>query len=203
MAKFKRIFYFLQYTQEEKIICKLGFFLHIPFPPWDIFRLFPWHNEILVGLLACDMVGFHISDYCYNFIECCERNPNIGCRVNRKKLLVEHDDEPLMIKRLPIGIPFDKFVEMAKEAPTLISTKLKLLLGVDRLDYTKGIFNRLLAYEKLLENHPEHLEKVLFLQISVPSRTEVAEYQTLKGEIDQLVGRINGRFATINWSPIR
>ncbi|XP_066150260.1 uncharacterized protein Tps1 isoform X1 [Euwallacea fornicatus] len=190
-----------QYAEEEGIACKLGFFLHIPFPPWDIFRLFPWSDEILQGMLACDMVGFHITDYCLNFVDCCQRN--LGCRVDRKNLLVEHGGRTVRVRPLPIGIPFERFVELAEKAPKVISTNQKIILGVDRLDYTKGLVHRLLAFEKLLEKHPEHLEKVSLLQISVPSRTDVKEYQELKEEMDQLVGRINGRFTTPNWSPIR
>ncbi|KAJ8969008.1 hypothetical protein NQ317_003938 [Molorchus minor] len=190
-----------QAAEELDIPCKLGFFLHIPFPPWDIFRLFPWSDEVLQGMLACDMVGFHIADYCLNFVDCCQRN--LGCRVDRKNLLVEHGGRTVRVRPLPIGIPFERFVELAEKAPRVLSTTQKIILGVDRLDYTKGLVHRLMAFEKLLENHPEHLEKVSMLQISVPSRTDVKEYQELKEEMDQLVGRINGKFTTPNWSPIR
>lgn len=180
---------------------KIGFFLHIPFPPWDIFRLFPWADEILQGMLGCDMVGFHIEDYCLNFVECCQRR--LGCRVDRKSLLVEHGGRTVRIRPLPIGIPYERFVQMAQTAPKLISTNQQIVLGVDRLDYTKGLVHRLRSFEALLEKHPEHIGKVTMLQISVPSRTDVKEYQDLKEEMDQLVGRINGRFTTPNWSPIR
>ncbi|XP_026807687.1 alpha,alpha-trehalose-phosphate synthase [UDP-forming]-like [Rhopalosiphum maidis] len=188
-------------ADEKNLKFKLGFFLHIPFPPWDIFRLFPWADEILQGMLGCDMVGFHIEDYCLNFVDCCQRR--LGCRVDRKNLLVEHGGRTVRIRPLPIGIPFDRFVEMAEQAPTVISTSLQLVLGVDRLDYTKGLVHRLKAFELLLERYPQHKGKVALMQIAVPSRTDVKEYQDLKEEMDQLVGRINGRFTTPNWSPIR
>jgi len=190
-----------QGAEEEGIACKLGFFLHIPFPPWDIFRLFPWSDEILQGMLGCDMVGFHITDYCLNFVDCCQRN--LGCRVDRKNLLVEHGGRTVRVRPLPIGIPFERFVELAEKAPKVLPTNQRIILGVDRLDYTKGLVHRLLAFESLLEKHPEHKENVSLLQIAVPSRTDVKEYQDLKEEIDQLVGRINGKFTTPNWSPIR
>lgn len=186
---------------EEGIRCKIGFFLHIPFPPWDIFRLFPWADEILQGMLACDMIGFHITDYCLNFIDCCQRC--LGCRIDRKNLLVEHVGRTVRVRALPIGIPYERFVHLAETAPKLFSTNQKIILGVDRLDYTKGLVHRLLSFESLLENFPEHREKVSLLQIAVPSRTDVKEYQDLKEEIDQLVGRINGKFSTPNWAPIR
>ncbi|GLV40015.1 Trehalose-6-phosphate synthase 1 [Carabus blaptoides fortunei] len=190
-----------QMAEEANIVCKLGFFLHIPFPPWDIFRLFPWSDEILQGMLGCDMVGFHIMDYCLNFVDCCQRN--LGCRVDRKNLLVEQGGRTVRIRPLPIGIPFERFVQLAEKAPKVLSDTQKIILGVDRLDYTKGLVNRLKAFELLLEKHPEHKGNVSLLQISVPSRTDVKEYQDLKEEIDQLVGCINGRFTTPNWSPIR
>lgn len=180
---------------------KLGFFLHIPFPPWDIFRLFPWADEILQGMLGCDMVGFHIEDYCLNFVDCCHRR--LGCRVDRKSLLVEHGGRTVRVRPLPIGIPFDRFVQLAQSAQKVMLTNQRIVLGVDRLDYTKGLVHRLKAFELLLEKHPEHIEKVTLLQIAVPSRTDVKEYQDLKEEMDQLVGCINGRFTTPNWSPIR
>lgn len=189
-------------AEEKNLPCQLAFFLHIPFPPWDIFRLFPWADEVLQGMLSCDMVGFHIRDYCLNFVDCCQRN--LGCRVDRKNLLVEHNGRSVRIRPLPIGIPFQRFVELAQNAKEVFETKQhKIILGVDRLDYTKGLVHRLKAFEVLLERHPEHREKVSLLQVAVPSRTDVAEYQQLKEEIDQLVGRINGRFTTANWSPIR
>lgn len=190
-----------QSAEERDLRCKLGFFLHIPFPPWDIFRLFPWADEILQGMLGNDMVGFHIEDYCLNFVDCCQRR--LGCRVDRKGLLVEHGGRTVRVRPLPIGIPFDRFVQMAETAPKVMLTNQKIVLGVDRLDYTKGLVHRLRAMEKLFEKYPEHIEKVTLLQISVPSRTDVKEYQELKEEMDQLVGRINGRFTTYNWSPIR
>ncbi|XP_050562115.1 uncharacterized protein LOC118264944 isoform X2 [Spodoptera frugiperda] len=190
-----------QRAEEDDIKCKLAFFLHIPFPPWDIFRLFPWSDEVLQGILGCDMVGFHITDYCLNFIDCCQRN--LGCRVDRKNLLVELGGRTICVRPLPIGVPFDRFVQLAQNAKPVLSTNQQVILGVDRLDYTKGLVHRLKAFERLLEKYPEHIEKVMLLQISVPSRTDVKEYQDLKEEMDQLVGRINGRFTTPNWSPIR
>ncbi|XP_073820862.1 trehalose-6-phosphate synthase 1 [Musca autumnalis] len=190
-------------AEEKKLPCRLAFFLHIPFPPWDIFRLFPWSDEILQGMLGCDLVGFHIQDYCLNFVDCCQRN--LGCRVDRNNLLVEHGGRTVRVRPLPIGIPYERFVNLAKEAPSVLkgTEQQQTILGVDRLDYTKGLVHRLMAFEVLLEKYPQHKEKVSLLQISVPSRTDVKEYRELKEEVDQLVGRINGRFTTANWAPIR
>ncbi|CAG0890921.1 unnamed protein product [Darwinula stevensoni] len=191
-----------QQCEEENLKCKLGFFLHIPFPPWDIFRLFPWDDEVLQGILGCDMIGFHIEDYCRNFLDCCQRR--LGFRVDRLHNLVDVAGRTVKVRALPIGIPYKRFEDMANAATRTLQSSLQIILGVDRLDYTKGIINsRILSFEKLLEKHPEHLEKVALLQVAVPSRTDVKEYQQLKEQIDLEVGRINGRFSTLNWSPIR
>lgn len=188
---------------ELNLTIKMAFFLHIPFPSWDIMRLFPWDDELLQGILGCDSIGFHIEDYCLNFIDCCQRR--LGCRVDRQQMLVEHNSRTVSINPLPISIPYERFVQLAEKAPKVVKNnpQEQLLLGVDRLDYTKGLVHRIRAFETLLEKHPELKEKVTFLQVAVPSRTDVKEYQELKEELDQLIGRINGQFSTPNWSPIR
>jgi len=188
---------------KERLQCKLSFFLHIPFPSWDIFRLFQWDAEILIGLLGCDLIGFHIEDYCINFIDCCYRR--LGCRVDRKNMLVEFEGRAVLVRPLPISIPYSRFVQMATDAPKVIKEdeNTQVILGVDRLDYTKGIVNRIHMLERLLERNPEHIGKIILLQIAVPSRTDVKEYKELKDTIDHMVGRVNGKFSTANWSPIR
>jgi trehalose 6-phosphate synthase/phosphatase len=181
---------------------RLAFFLHIPFPPYDVFRLLPWDREVLLGLLACDLVGFHIASYAMNFLDAVERR--LGLRVDRAAGLVEHGSRTVHVTALPLGIDFERYEDAARTVgQTSEPDDLQLILGVDRLDYTKGISDRFRALEHLLELHPEHLGRVVLLQLAVPSRDEVAEYRRLKREIDELVGRINGRFATADWSPIR
>jgi len=180
----------------------LAFFLHIPFPPYDLFRLLPWAEELLRGLLACDVIGFHVRGYATNFLDCVERL--LHERVDRKRLVVHHGDRAVQVGTFPIGIDFDDFDSRARNAsPQPETERERLILGVDRLDYTKGIPERIRAFERLLELHKEHHGKIALLQIAVPSRTEVSEYQALKREIDELVGQVNGRFATATWSPIR
>ena len=180
----------------------LAFFLHIPFPPFDIFRLLPWDRELLRALLACDLIGFHIRSYAHNFIDCAERS--LGARVHRDEMLVEYGDRTTRVSAFPIGIEFGLFESLAVAAPKQPETQREqVVLGVDRLDYTKGIPERIQAFERLLERHPEHREKVVLLQLAVPSRAQVAEYRELKRELDEIVGRVNGRFATADWSPIR
>jgi trehalose 6-phosphate synthase/phosphatase len=181
---------------------RIGFFLHVPFPPFDVFRLLPWDRELLRGLLASDLIGFHIPGYAQNFLECVERR--LGARVDRRTMRVEWGDRTIQVGAFPIGIDFDAFDHEARAAaPSPEVHGERIVLGVDRLDYTKGIPERFLAFERLLELHPGHREKVVLLQLAVPSRSQVSEYRALKREIDELVGRINGRFATASWSPIR
>ncbi len=180
----------------------IAFFLHIPFPPYDIFRLQPWDRELLRALLACDLIGFHIRGYAENFLDCVERS--LGARVGRgEEMIVEYGDRTTRVGAFPIGIEFDEFESLAKQAQKTPVARERIVLGVDRLDYTKGIPERIVAFERLLELHPEHRENAVMLQIAVPSRSQVAEYRELKRTIDELVGRVNGRFATANWSPIR
>ncbi|CAG0913995.1 unnamed protein product [Notodromas monacha] len=188
-------------AEAEDIHIKLGFFLHIPFPPWDIFRIFPRSADILLGLLGCGMLGFHVEDYCKNFVDCCRRL--LGCRVDSTHLLVEHGFRTVRVRPLPIGIPFKRFEQLALEAPRVMGGTQKVVLGVDRLDYTKGIVERVKAFELLFEKYPKYIGQVSLLQVAVPSRTDVKEYQDLKNELDQLIGRINGKFSSPSWSPIR
>nr|XP_024214585.1 alpha,alpha-trehalose-phosphate synthase [UDP-forming] [Halyomorpha halys] len=191
-----------QAAELKKYNFKLAFFLHIPFPPWDILRIFPWVDDLLQGLLGNDMLGFHTRDYCINFIECCRRG--LKCRVDTENLLVEHGARTIKVCILPIGVPYERFQELARTAPSVIKEPdMKLILGVDRLDYTKGIQNRLLGIERLFEKKPDLIGKVTVLQIAVPSRQDVKEYQDLKESMDKLVGNINGKFSTPKWSPIR
>lgn len=180
----------------------LAFFLHTPFPPHDVFRLLPWDRDLLRGLLDCDLLGFHIESYAQNFLDCAERT--LGARVNREELLVEYGGRTAQVGAFPLGIDFEHFQLMARQAASddLPETE-NIVLGVDRLDYTKGIPDRVRAFGRLLEQHPEHRGKVTLLQIAVPSRSQVGEYRMLKRELDELVGRLNGRFGRPDWSPIR
>jgi len=143
----------------------MGFFLHIPFPSFDIIRIFPWVDEIVMGMLGCDLVGFHIEDYCVNFLDCCQRI--LGCRLDRKKMIVEHHRRGIKVKALPIGIPYDRFEQLAKTAPAAFANDgIKVILGIDRLDYTKGLVQRLKALEYMFSAYPIWRGKVAFLQVS-------------------------------------
>lgn len=200
----------------------IAFFLHIPFPPLESFLKMPWRGQILGALLAFDLVGFQTERDRMNFLDCVERlvpdarvHADAGSpEAMRGDLAVTEistpDRRPTRVGTFPIGIDHQSVIEIARsDEVERRSLKLRVqlgdpavILGVDRLDYTKGIPERLLAFEHLLETNPELVEAVLFVQVVQPSRTSVQEYKELKQEIDALVGRINGRFGTPGWAPI-
>jgi trehalose 6-phosphate synthase/phosphatase len=180
---------------------RLAFFLHIPFPPFEVFRLFPWAREVLRSLLACDLVGFHIDSYARSFLDCVEQLTD--AEVDWKTRRVHSSAGETHVGAFPIGIDFESFDARARARPARKSKPERIVIGADRLDYTKGIPERILAMERMLEKHPEHRERVVLVQVAVPSRHQVAEYRKLKSHIDRLVGRVNGRFGSATWEPIR
>jgi trehalose 6-phosphate synthase/phosphatase len=180
---------------------RIAFFLHVPFPHFDLFRVLPWDRELLRGLLACDLIGFHCAGYAANFMDCAERL--LGSRVDHAAGKVEHGERTVSVGVFPLGIDTARFAKLAEEAPDRDPGEPRVVLGVDRLDYTKGLPEKLVAFERLLTLHPEHHERVVLLQIAEPSRDELPEYQRLKRQVDELVGRVNGRFSTSRWTPIR
>lgn len=184
----------------------IGFFLHIPFPSFEIYRLLPQRKEILEGLLGADLIGFHIYDYARHFLSSCLRL--LG--VSNYQGILEYNGRIIKTDAYPIGIDYEKFrktlntPKTKKAINSFASTykNMKLILSVDRLDYSKGIPERLEAFRILLHDYPEWREKVRLQMIAVPSRTEVRTYQDLRDTIEQMVSRINGEFGTVNWSPI-
>lgn len=187
---------------------KVLFFLHIPFPNYEIFRVLPWNKQILNGLLGCDLLGFQTRMDRINFLTCCKEL--LKARVDFKKNNVYQEKRTVNVKNFPISIDFERFNNLAKSKNANIflnNTKkiyesVKLIISIERLDYTKGIKERLLSIERFLEKYPCYRKKIIFLQISVPSRAKIREYIALKKEIDELIGRINGRFADEFWTPI-
>jgi trehalose 6-phosphate synthase len=176
------------------------FFLHIPFPPPEIFRRLPWRDEIARGMLAADLVGFHTGAYAENFRRAALATLS-GVGWTAEGELVS-EGRVARVGAFPISIDFGAWNALASSAEVRrdvarIRQRLdgrKVVLGVDRLDYTKGIPERLIAYERLLEEAGELRGKVVLVQIAVPSRTRVREYRTLKREVEETVGRVNGRF---------
>jgi len=185
-----------------------GIFWHIPFPHVDFFKFIPWRVELLEGMLGNDVLGFHLPQYCWNFGRSVEMI--LGYDWDPENMEIHVRDRTVKLLPRGIGVNFEFFNGIGGSKETerrarQIKQDLNaenLILGVDRLDYTKGIKERLLTLEKFFEKYPEYIESVSFLQIAVPSRTHVPEYQELKDEIDFHVGRINGKFSREGWIPI-
>lgn len=185
----------------------IGFFLHTPFPSPDIFRLLPWREEILDALLEADLLGFHTYSYVQNFLMTVRRL--IGLNHTLGKIIV--GDHLAKADSFPIGIDYPLFAD-AETKPKVqarikkLSTRLgktKKILSIDRLDYTKGVIHRLKGFDLFLKNYPEYKGKVTLVLVAVPSRTKVQHYQTLKRNVDELVGKINGDHGTLGWTPIQ
>lgn len=182
---------------------RLAFFLHIPFPAADVFRVLPWSRHLLRGMLASDLVGFQIQAYAHHFLACAEQL--LGCEVDRATGVVRFEGREVSVQTHPISVDAEAIEQLAGVAGRRPRDEHRAaeVLGVDRLDYTKGLHQRLLAVERFLERYPAYHERVRFTQLLVPSREHVAEYRQLKREIDETVGRINGRFSEGGWTPIR
>ncbi|TXT10680.1 hypothetical protein VHUM_02185 [Vanrija humicola] len=185
---------------------RIGFFLHTPFPSSEIYRILPVRREILFGVLQCDLIGFHTYDYARHFLSSCTRILGIETQPNG----IEFEGRYVQVGTFPIGIDPWQFVEGRKNPVVQAGlAKLeqrfqdcKVIIGVDRLDYIKGIPQKLHALEVFLTQHPEWIGKVVLIQLAIPSRQDVEEYMNLRSCVNELVGRINGQFSTPTWSPI-
>lgn len=185
---------------------KIGFFLHIPFPSSELFRLLPWREEILNGLLGADVVGFHTYDYVRHFL-------TSTCRI----LGLEHTlgqfsvgNRIVKVDAFPMGIDYEKYsqavndIGVQKEVGKILQKvgNRKIIISIDRLDYTKGIIQRLEAFDLFLSQNPKYKGKVTLIIVAVPSRTGLEDYKTLRNRLEQLVGRVNGEHGTIGWVPV-
>ena len=188
--------------RERRPAQPVGFFLHVPWPPPDIFARLPWRQEVLFGLLGADVVSFHTEQYRRNFVRACGRVlAGTGVQIHGSKITLP-DRRVVSTTSAPISIDAAEFSRLATDPGTgsdiaALSEQFAdrtLLLGVDRLDYTKGIVERLLAVEMLLERRADLRAGLAFLQIAVPSRDDVAEYRNLRGTVERHIGRINGQF---------
>jgi len=204
-----------QILKEARPDLHIGFFLHIPFPSYEVFRVLPWRDEIISGMLGADLLGFHTYDYARHFISSVRRLKGYEVEFNK----IRFESRRIFVDVFPMGIDFQLFHDKSYEIQTkpiqqrskehrdldkylLATTERKLMLSIDRLDYTKGIPNRLRAFKLFLEKYPQYLEKISLVLLTVPSRTDVEQYQNLRSEVEKLVGSINGKFATMQWSPI-
>jgi trehalose 6-phosphate synthase len=190
----------------------LAFFLHIPFPSGDLFRRMPWKATLIQGLLAYDLIGFQTLRDRRNFVHTVTALMPEAQVLTRQRhhTLLRYQGRVVKVGHYPISIDFDEFNEGARthevqDAAWYLHENLRgrqLMLGVDRLDYTKGLPERILAFERALEKYPELIKRISLLQVVVPSRTLVPDYQNLKQILDQLAGRINARFGQPEWLPI-
>ncbi|CDK28391.1 unnamed protein product [Kuraishia capsulata CBS 1993] len=186
---------------------RLGFFLHTPFPSSEIYRILPVRKEILEGVLSCDLIGFHTYDYVRHFLSSVERvvkaptSPQ-GVRYNNRMVNVGAYPIGIDVEKFTSGMKTDEVIQRVQTLERNFGQGVKLIVGVDRLDYIKGVPQKLHAFEIFLETHPEWIGKVVLIQIAVPSRGDVEEYQNLRATVNELVGRINGRFGTVEFVPI-
>ncbi|SMC32598.1 bifunctional alpha,alpha-trehalose-phosphate synthase (UDP-forming)/trehalose-phosphatase [Moheibacter sediminis] len=202
-----------QMIKDKRPDISVGFFQHIPFPSYEIFRTVPWREEILKGMLGADLLGFHTYDYERHFISSVSRILRYETNINS----IHVGSRTVKVDSFPMSIDYEKFHNAAiehqlKNEKTSLQIRIdqykelvpdsKLILSIDRLDYTKGIAQRLKALEYFLDKYPQFTEKVRLIMLAVPSREEVPQYQHLKKEIDELVGRINGKFSTPTWTPV-
>ena len=183
---------------------RIGFFLHIPFPGADLFRQLPWREEIIRGLLGADLIGFHLESNARNFLDLCAGTEGLsvsGTAATRRidARVTTHDGHSVAVGAFPISIDMDSLGEGTPGGVEKLRAELgdpqTVILGVDRLDYTKGILQRLLAFEELLEAGA--LEGAVFLQVATPSRERIDQYRVARSQVEEAVGRINGRFGSM------
>lgn len=187
----------------------IGFFLHVPFPSYEAFRAVPGHKYLLLAMCAYDVVGFHTAGDLAAF-ETCIREPIVGAQFGEGNR-VNVSGGSFVAGVFPIGVDVTGVSRLAEEAQSTKSvTKLikslgdrQLIIGVDRLDYSKGLRQRLLAYERVLEKYPSSQNSTVYMQIAPPTRTGVRTYDEIRAQLEQTSGRINGRFADTDWVPIR
>ena len=184
----------------------IGYFHHIPFPSYELFRYLPERVELLQGLLGADLIGFHVHDYMRHFISCLFRVLHKTCQLDQ----VEVEGRVAEIEAFPMGINYELYHEgpttpealaFAEELHSLAGDS-KIILSIDRLDYSKGILLRLKSFTDFLEDNPDYRGKVTLLMVVVPSRDNVEMYAELKTKIDEMIGAINGAYAAVGWTPV-
>jgi trehalose 6-phosphate synthase len=186
---------------------RIGFFLHIPFPPEELFTRLPWRRQILEGTLGADVIGFQTKAGARNFVHLAQRYAGSRGRGSR----LQFSGRSIRVGAFPISIDFDKYESIARHPAVLnhaeelrknLGPGRKIILGVDRLDYTKGIDVRAKAFGELLSRELQTIDDTVFVQVAVPSRERIEEYQELRSSVEELVGQINGRFGEVGVAPI-
>ncbi len=199
-----------RYLKEKNPRLTVGQFWHIPWPEYKVLRKCPWHEEIMTGLLGNDLLGFHIRSYCRNFMESAGRGT--GAKIDYKKGTIVRSTHTTYIEPFPISVDFDAISEQAgaeeveREMDSLrreFDLDGKYVgIGMDRLDYTKGIPERLQALDRFLEENPRYRGKVVYIMAGMPSRKEIVAYEELGQKIDDLINNINDKYGTAVWRPV-
>ena len=198
---------FVKEKRPDSVVCQ---FWHIPWPNPEAFRVCPWGEELLEGLLGNDLLSFHIQYHCNNFLNTVERT--LEARVDYERFAVVRGGHATLVKPFAISIDpdlwngppktSDRETEIRSIRESLGLTNERIIFGVDRLDYTKGIPDRLRAYERMLSRHPDWLGRVVFVQVGAPSRDQLERYQALGKEVDETVASINAKHGTDSWKPV-
>jgi trehalose 6-phosphate synthase len=197
-------------VKQERPDARVAIFWHIPWPTAEAFGICPWQRQLLEGLLAADLVGFHIQSHCNNFLESIDRA--LEARVDWERFAVRREGHVTLVRPFPISVEFAEPAPGEQDESTYVD-RVALLrelgveasylgVGVDRVDYTKGILERFLAIERLLEISPNYIGQFTFIQIGAPSRTHIKRYHDLLAEVESEAERINWRFQTSKWKPI-
>jgi trehalose 6-phosphate synthase/phosphatase len=195
--------------RQQRCELPIGVFWHVPFPPEQLMRILPWREEFLYGMLGADVIGFHTQSYATHFLNCCRQILHLDVCHERCEVTV--GGRHVRAAPFPLGIPEEFFANLAS-SPRVAGRAQRIrrslgsqlmVLGVDRLDYSKGILERLLGFERFLEQNPSWHRRVTLVLIAVPSRTKVSDYANLKRELDELVGHVVGRFSSEGWVPLR
>jgi trehalose 6-phosphate synthase/phosphatase len=186
----------------------IGFFLHIPFPSFELFRIIPnpWKTEILNGLLGADLIGFHTNDYMQHFLKSVQQT--LPCDISLRKIILQ--DRTVITDTFPVSIDFAKFYTSSNQPEVYEEKNIikkttdgrQLIISVDRLDYAKAIINRLESLELFFEKYPEYRGKVSYILVVVPSRDIITKYRENKREIERLTSSINGKYGSIGWTPV-
>lgn len=211
--------------KEKRPDLRLVLFLHTTFPPPDVFGVIPWREELLDGLLHLDLIGFHIPSYAQNFADTAvrfmdaEAGPAVetgliphgpAVAVPRSPREVRYGDRTIALGAYPVGVDVNYFAveaqreetrDHAREVRQRTGAKM-VVLAAERLDYVKGVLERLEAFERYLQRHPERHGEISFIQVAVPTRTGMGEFQKMRRSVEEAVGRINGQFASMDWRPV-
>ena len=194
------------YIKEKRPDAKIVLFWHIPWPNPEVFSICPYQKEILEGMLACDLIGFHVQYHCNNFLDTVNRL--LECRIDTEKFSIVRGGKETLIKPFPISVD-EQFGsktdcgEMKRKIREDLNLHDKIIgIGVERIDYTKGILERILAIDRFFEKYPEYRKKMVFIQLAAPSRTHIKKYHDLGGEIDELIEKKNWKYMDGNWKPI-